>query len=625
MTNIINNTQDISNYMSANTGITGGNLQNSLAKSKQAVTDNFESNSAIKTVSGNASDPAVLQKTLLLLPPLVVLNNFIDKKIGGAEEKSILTKIASVGDKLSKTLHLDNLFSDETGKKVSSFFKNNKFFKYFSNDYKAIPKSSMAKSQTLTEKYVSNAVSALQRIKDVPENVKYFDKASGFFKPETLNFLGFADDAASAAKTVLSKDIIDDLTSGIDKILKDGGADVVKNGSILPSPIRLSEINNKLKASTSKIGKTGIGKAFAKGTLKAKDLFTYGGGLMGLAFTANSIIQAVKATKEAPKGEKKSTFMHVLSEQYIGMLLFQPSINLLYKAGGNKYRGMTIEGRNALKELVQNTNANKALTKEGYQVAKLQSKLLLKGVSKDKVAELAGKGIKEAKTAAKTLSKEGAKLKFWEKPLKAIGKLLDTGLDSIKSPTKAGKIGGKIRGFAGGLGRFLLILMVIQPLIQKPVTKLCHKIFGEPKEYLKKQQAANNAENNSNIASKTGQAPQNNNPGETNLIKKWTQPAKQEETIQPQTMPAASSGIAPESHVNIQNNISTNNSQPLEPKKQNEIPAFNILGKDKETSERYIPSIEPAVVDDNEAQLEAQVNEILKNTDKIMASIKKSL
>ena len=76
MTNIINNTQDISNYMSANTGITGGNLQGSLAKSRQAVTDNFESNSAVKTVSGNASDPSVLQKTLLLLPPLVVLNNF---------------------------------------------------------------------------------------------------------------------------------------------------------------------------------------------------------------------------------------------------------------------------------------------------------------------------------------------------------------------------------------------------------------------------------------------------------------------------------------------------------------------------------------------------------------------
>ncbi len=616
MANIINN---INNFQVANTGLNQENLQNSLAKSKQAVTDNFESNSAVKTVSGNVAEPDALRKTLLLLPPLVVLNNFIEKAMGGAEEKSILTGIASLGDKVSNVLHLDKLFSEETGKKISSFVKNNRFLKYFTNDYKAIPKSSMAKSQTLAEKYFSNAAAALKRMKDIPENAKYFDKTAGFFKPETLEYLGFADDVAASAQSVLSRDIMDDVVSGIDKILKDGGTDVVKNGSILSSPVSLSQVNNKLKAATSKIGRTGIGKAFAKGTIKTKDLLTYGGGLLGLAYTANAIIQAVKATKEAPKGEKKSTFMHVMSEQYVGMLLFQPSINLLYKAGGNKYRGMTKEGRNALKQLVQKTNANKALTKEGYKVAKLQSKLLLKGVSKDKVADLAGKGIKEAKTIAKSLRKEGTKLKFWEKPLKALGKLLDTGLDSIKSPTKAGKIGGKIKGFAGGLGRFLIILMVIQPLIQKPVTKLCHKIFGEPKAYLKKKQEENGGDNKNK---EQGVAEE----GETNLIKKWTQPAVDTGRTQNQDVSAAAAAnITPESHISVQNNLQPQNSQPLEPEKQNEIPALNIFKNDKDNSDRYIPSIEPAVVSDNEAQLEAQVNEILKSTDKVMASIKKSL
>ena len=112
--------------------------------------------------------------------------------------------------------------------------------------------------------------------------------------------------------------------------------------------------------------------------------------------------------------------MHVLSENYIGFALLQPCTKLLYKIGGNKYRGMDLAGRNALKDLVATANSNPNLTKEGLKIANIQKKLLLKGVDPSKVSDIAGMGLKEAKEAAKNLGKQGSKISLWEKPLYAI-------------------------------------------------------------------------------------------------------------------------------------------------------------------------------------------------------------
>ena len=70
-----------------------------------------------------------------------------------------------------------------------------------------------------------------------------------------------------------------------------------------------------------------------------------------------------------------------------------------------------------------------------------------------------------------------------------MGKILDTGLDTVKSPTIAGKLKNKAKGFAGGFGRLILIMFVLSSALQKPITKLCHKLFGEPKSYIAKQKA----------------------------------------------------------------------------------------------------------------------------------------
>ena len=385
------------------------------------------------------------------------------------------------------------------------------------------------------------------------------------------------------------------------------------------------------------MGRTALGKIFSKGFLKSKDTITFGGGLLGLAFTANSIIQAIKAAKEAPKGEKKATFMHVLSEHYVGLLLFQPSINLLYKAGGNKYRGMSVEARNALKELIQTTNANANLTQEAYKIANMQKKLLLKGVDKTKVAELAGKSLDEAKTLFSSLKNSGTKLKFWEKPLKALGTVLDTGLDSIKKPSSSslGKIGSKLKGFMGGFGRFLIIFMVLQPLLQKPVTKLCHKIFGKPKAYLAKQEvnsSKNTAENKQLIPNQDNQG-----NSETNLLKllspKVEQQIPSKQNSQTANNNSASSQMQ-EQNINEKQQVASPSQatitplQPLNPQSSSEsqnsseqIPLLNIFNKDDSKTNKtgYIPSIEV-----NNSDM-SQQEELLKYVDQFIAAKDKEL
>lgn len=691
------------------------NVQEKIEKSKQVVSDNFESNSAIKTLSGAASESGSMRNSMSLVPLLYILDKLVDKGMGGEIEKSSLGKTAKLGDKLSDFLHLNNIFSEEKASRFSKFLRSNRFTKYFTKDYKAVPKSSLAQSQSIAEKYLRELTDQVQKLIPDFTSMKYnpevMKQLEGVVSPKTLDFIKglgplnqrlTGDYLTSVSKTlaeltgvaekhlgalgVQDKEMIDVLKNNISKFLS--GADdisekalseqiaalfsrfgdkahsnLLRSNSVnlsketlgvlssvsqktfsndqilsavddfaskgieLTGANKLSIVRNKLKAADSKVGNTLLGKIFSKGLLKTKDTVTYGGGLISMFFMASAIYNSVKAAKEAPKGEKKATFMHVLSEQYLGMILFQPSISLMYKLGGNKYRGMTVEAREALKTLIKNTNADENITKEALKVAKLQRNLLIKGVDKDKVADLAGKGLKQAKTMAKSLKKEGAKLKLWERPLKFMGTILSTGLDKMQKPKyiKIPKLGIKklpqptLKGFFGGLGRLAIIMFVIQPLIQKPLTKLFHKIFGEPKTYLAKQKAEDKSTTNN----------QNNklNPSETNLIKAWTKPVTQEKQ---QAEPVQSieinnsypSGIAAAS---IEQGIASD-SQPLKPQQDSQMAALNIFNNDeKEADSRYIPSIEPIVIFDNSKEIQEKVNAILKSTDKVIEKTKQYL
>lgn len=666
------------------------NVQQTLAKSSKVVSDSFESNSAVKTISSSADDGGFVQAAPLV-PLLYVADKFIDGQMGGDVNTNILGKAAKLGDKISDKLGLEKIISEEKLSTLKGKLGTNRFTKYFTNSYKANPISSMAKPTSFATTMASKLDDQAQKLVSVFTEIKYSPEAmetlknAGTVSSETLKFIeetgpltkrltpdflksassvidefsgvltesdanfanslkgkiklilavspddvpqqelseqlaaffkkftggkynGKAVNTSKLANEVLSS--VSDKTFSTEQILN-AVDDLTSNGIKLGIDTKnLSIARNKAAAATSKLGESTLGKIFSKGVLKTKDVATYGGGLLSLFFMASSINNAVKATKEAPKGEKKATFMHVLSEQYLGMIFLQPSTNIVYKVAGNKYRGMSVEGRKALADLIAKTNADETLTKEGLKIAKMQKNLLIKGVDENKVADLAGKGLKEAKTIAKSLKGEGAKLKPWEKPLKAAGSVLAMGLDKMKTPKFLNIAGKKIKipqptlkGFVGGLGRLALIMFVVQPLIQKPVTKLCHKIFGEPKAYLEKQKANEKSKEAGSTKQNNQQtvAFDPNSSSDTNLVKKFMQ----------QT-PSASTQIA------------TDDSQPIKPaQSQDEIPALNIFNKNKQ--ERYIPQIVPFVEADNGKEVEARVNQILRQTDKVVDKTQKYL
>ena len=597
MTNGVN--YNIQKYMSSNTGIDKSNVQAGIEKSKQVVTNSVETNSASQVLSG-LIDSENLQDSLRILPIVYFSNKLIDFLIAKQDGKGLLDIVAKFGDKISDVLKLDKIFNSKNSGKISRFLTNNRFTKYFTETYKAMPKSSIARGQiqSLSEEFAGKAISEVSKLKEtIPDFGKYFNS-------ETLSYFGLAK-AKDGVKTVFSKEMADDVAKGIGKLVEENKDKI--SGS------KLLGLKNKLNTASMNTGKSALGKLLAKSTMKTKELLTYGGDLFSLYFTANVLIRAHKASKEAPKGEKLSTFMHVLSEQYIGLLLYKPCTNILYKIGGNKYRGMTPEARAALKELVKNTNANTALTKEGLQIAKMQRKLLIKGVDKDKVAQLAGKGLKEAKELAKSLKHDGAKLKLWERPLKFLGKILDTGLDKMKITKfiNIGKLKLKLPkitlgGFLGGFARFVIIMMVIQPLLQKPITKLFHKIFGEPKAYLEKQKKNEQKSNPNNTDTATQQEnEQVVNPKETNLLKIYSQ-NQPSETANP--ISAQQTDLSSSSEF-----------------KESELPALNLFNKDKkqDDSEQYIPSIEVQFAPEDTSYDDARAAEMIKNADKLLARASK--
>ncbi|MBQ9246490.1 hypothetical protein IJ182_09515 [bacterium] len=520
MTNILNST--INTQRSQIPPVKNDNVKYALSKSKQVVSDGFENSSVTKVITDDDNNANNKKLSIMMVPFLMGVDNIVETSIAGTGNNGLLKKIANVGDRISHTLKIDNIISKQSGSRISKFLHNNRFFKYFTNDFKTIPKSPFAKGVKMAETFTNELISNIGEV----AKSQQFETVSQSLPEETSKIIAdIAERGAGANVPVKS------LLKATDELIANG-IDTLKEGNLLTKYSGLSATKNKLVTAMSEMGDTVLGSGAAKAALKTKNIITYGGGLLSMYFMATALINAVKAAKEAPKGEKKSTFMHVLSEQYVGIILFQPSMNLLYKAGGNKYRGMTAEARNTLKNLIQSTNSNPSLTKEGLKIAKIQRDLLIKGVDKDKVMALSGKTLQEVKTLAKTLKGQGAKLKFWEKPLKFAGRILSAGLDKMKIqkivtlPKKLPFIGNEIKipqptlkGVAGGLLRFAIIMFVLQPLLQKPLTKLTHKIFGEPKAYLAKNNKKTNEHTSTVNPINVNQTSAEKQ--ETNLIKIW--------------------------------------------------------------------------------------------------------
>lgn len=560
--------------------------------------------------------PEIMLKTAALMPPLLIADKFVNSTIGGKEENSVLKKIANLGDKIYRSM-------GKTGGKIGDIINNNRFVKYFTDDYSAIPRSSLAKGVVMPEVHLATELlTKISELKDRPEYSKYFEDGVDSLSKETRNYLKTVDPKNEKTMNEALKQT-DKILKAADELIQKGVVKI-ENTGIIPGSSDLSVMRNKLKAADLKMGETALGSAFAKGANEAKNHLTFGGGLFGFAFVSFSLNHAFKEATEAPDGEKLSTFMHIISEEFIGFLILQASISPFYKVCGNKYRGMTKEARKELENIIQKANSNEKITKDEIKVAKLQRDLLLKGCNKDEVLKLGNKTFKEAEKIAQGL-KGNLDIKFWERPLKWAGRLLSMGLDEIQKP-KYWKlpIFGKVKrpqptfkGTIGGLGRLALILGVVAPFFQKPVTYACSKIFGEPKAYLEKEKAKENPNNNEQNSAE--QNPVQNNNNETNLVKKWTNlPQNAQYTQNEQKLKKTPTNL-------LAAHLNTPERPTIKPNAI--IPAANLAADKSSEKKLYVPSInvDYSYLLDEEKELNQKVSSILKHTDGTINRISESL
>ena len=480
----------------------GANLPNR-EQIKENVSTNVSENPAVKASTSGMQDPKVMAGALCLWPALMGIVKPINKAISGEYKGSMLGKIGTFGDNLYTKLHLDKVIDPAKTSGIRNFLRTNRFTKYFTKDYAARPSISLVRSLGTKAELTGDALNVLKEIHEKNPSLNLAD----FFNPKMLKDLGLTGE--TALKGANPADYVDDLAVGLHKMAEHCKANGIPEGftmgKFIKRHLRLSELRNKLitiapnqtKKALEKAGidtanmvaKTPLGKGMAKGTLRTLEGLTNGmaGGPAGTILQAFCFAQAIKEAHEAPKGEKLSTFMHVVVNDLGSYLLFASSKDLVYKVAGNKYRGMTKEGINAFREFLTKVNASE-LSSEALKIAKAQKKLFLKGVSADAVkqfGETVAKNPSAYKSAMKDALKGAPKLKLWERPLKAAGKIIGGGLDAIKAgPMKKFP---KLSGVAGGILRFGLVMFVAAPLLLKPITKLCHKIFGEPKTYLAKE------------------------------------------------------------------------------------------------------------------------------------------
>lgn len=625
---------------------------------KSSINQTTADNAAVKTADDAMSDPRVLAGAVgiwgLLRLAIMPINKAISKGLFG--------KIGDFGDKVSDFLHLGRVSSATNG--VKNWAKDKRLFKYFTSTYKTEPKSNIASSMgkgTAGEVAMDTTqfFEACERegidlkdyfhIKDASKNMvsmsrEEIDKIikNPFENKETK-------DKILKALEKLEKNIPE-------KSIKFGGKFKIPFTNIkLPIPgfsrtVGFRELANKIKTVTGEGATTGLGKSLAKGTLRTLEGLTNGmaGGPGAMFIQAFCFAQAAKAAIDAPKGEKLKTFMENVFQDLGFYLTGSLAVNLMHRAGGNKFRGMTEKTKKLYLDTIADANKKAVagtIDKEGLEAAKKEAKLLLKGVSEDAIttykndinkamaSNLDKNALKVAKKAAEKEALKTANVKFWERPLKFAGKVLSWGLHKFEPIIGENdnrilkffkKFGSKCKGFPGGLGRLVLALFVISPVLVKPIVKLSHLIFGRPTKSVldkdtdtKKKTETAPVENQTaqqgttNYLDKYPNQNQTNPQGSTNYLDQYSK--------QNQTNPVQTSAQVPAA-VNASSPIADDAIAAKKIKKEENAETTNS----SEPERTYVPSSTPTVHPESPDDT-SKVDELLKKADSVEASVMKSL
>lgn len=366
--------------------------------------------------------------------------------------------------------------------------------------------------------------------------------------------------------------------------------------------VTFREIGNKMQVILglkNPNGTSALGKMFSKGGLLSLEGLTNGtmGPRIFIALNALFLAQSIKAAANAPKGEKFKTFAEEMTQLCAWLVTAPLAIKAYHTLAGLKYIGM----HEAVKNSKGKTIINSTVKQFRQKIQELNTLNATGALSK---ADYKSR-LQEIKTMFKGNSK------WYQKPLKWIGNLMSTGLETI-NPCKNGNILDKIlypfrainagikRHGIGKIGRIIAIAAVLMPMLSNACVKICHKIFGRPTKSVLDDPAKE--ENKTNTPT---QMP-NNGQSVLDILhqtKQDTRPVKRPDSSLIKIM---------------QNNI--NNPQPV---------ANSPIKNSGDGARHYIPKDTPPEnikhADDLEPEVAEKYDKMIEHADKLIERISKEL
>ena len=259
---------------------------------------------------------------------------------------------------------------------------------------------------------------------------------------------------------------------------------------LVKNKVSLQEILNKdILIKNYKTAGTSLGQKAAGYLMRSIECLTNGmfSGKGQVLIQALMIAQSVNEASKAEKGEKFSTFMASFAELMAFLATMGIQMRIVNHLAGLKHIGMSKDNVNKLHDAI--AKANQAAKAGNHSEYAKQLNIIdkLKDVSK------------------KTATSGNTSIKWYQKPVKWIGKLMSFGrvketikpLKTTKFATNLAKIPYGLKVGLGYAGRVAFIMAAIIPVFSGIAKKVSYTIFGKPTKTLEKQKQMEEAEKNS--------------------------------------------------------------------------------------------------------------------------------
>lgn len=446
-------------------------------------------NNPISKNANGVDNPGVLLG--LMVPIWVGLSKVMDKFNTACADRAdggrnVLQKIGDFETSLAKSPIFDNPVSKAIGK---AFNGTKGFIKT-----KIVDKSSILRAFAYTPTKPTNKMAMMQYIGTSAEVAndatmafeKYTEKGKNIAKVNEFGFKNYA----STIENPNSKQNIEEI---IKACRKKGGqefVDMTKPGKgqwfkkLMGRKIYWSATANKLEALTGK-------QALPKTTIRVLESLTNGtaGGKLAILMQTYILADALIKTYKAPKGEKTSTFMENVIYNAGWYLLMPFGLKTMHRVGGLQNIGMSKaryrKYEKAFEQFDKKAKANGFASQAEYDTA-------LNALKEMKNGKAIAKTMDAARAAGHNVKPFTKTVKWYQKPLIAIGNLVDVGLGTVrpymsKETGVMAKLGNGLKkakfGMKNAAGypmRFGIFMFMIAPFLGKISAKASHVIFGKP-------------------------------------------------------------------------------------------------------------------------------------------------